>query len=126
MSAALVTGALACSDPALSSPSPRGHIEAVVVLTDLGLYRLAGAAFDAPRPLAEDELREGRASVKVTPIALVDLAEAPTKGKKPKPTPSPFELGNVFCGAPLAVFRGDVYAGGKRGGALWKVVPAPP
>jgi hypothetical protein len=104
--------------------------EAVVILTDRGLHRLEGPAIDAPRPLGDDELREGTADVKVTPIALVDVdappAPAPRPGKKSKPKPSPFELGDVFCGAPLAVFRGEVYAGGQRGGALWKVVPAPP
>jgi hypothetical protein len=37
---------------------------------------------------------------------------------------SPFELTDAFCAAPLAVFRGELYAGGQRGGALYKLVAA--
>jgi hypothetical protein len=33
---------------------------------------------------------------------------------------SPFELDDSFCAAPLAVFRGELYAGGQRDGALYR------
>jgi hypothetical protein len=36
---------------------------------------------------------------------------------------SPFELTDYFCAAPLAVFQGELYAGGQRGGALYKLAP---
>lgn len=72
----------------------------VVVLAERGLYRLEG---------------EGATP---TQVAALDLP-APAPGKKPKP--SPFELTDIFCAAPLAVFRGELYAGGQRGGTLWKV-----
>jgi hypothetical protein len=38
---------------------------------------------------------------------------------------SPFQLTDAFCVAPLAVFRGDLYAGDQRDGSLWRAVPAP-
>ena len=33
---------------------------------------------------------------------------------------SPFELDDLFCAAPLAVFQGALYAGGQRDGALYR------
>lgn len=92
--------------------------DAVVVLTENGLHRLEGDAIDAPRPLSDVELAEGVADVKATTIAAIDRTPAPGS-KKPKATP--FELSDLFCGAPLAVFRGELYAGGQRGGALYKL-----
>ncbi len=97
--------------------------DSVVVLAERGLFRLEGAAIDAPRPIADAELAEGTANVKATQIAWLEGANVPiAKGKKAKP--SPFELTDIFCGAPLAVFRGELYAGGQRGGTLYKVVAA--
>jgi hypothetical protein len=46
---------------------------------------------------------------------------ARVEGKK-----SPFEVTDGYCAAPLAVFKGELYAGGQRGGALYKLVPSPP
>ena len=68
--------------------------DAVVVLTERGLWRLDGAALAA------------------TPIAKV-------QGNH-----SPFELTDLLCTAPLAVFRNELYAGGQRGGTLYKLVEA--
>ncbi len=34
---------------------------------------------------------------------------------------SPFEVGDIFCVAPLAVFDGRLYAGGQRGGDLYRL-----
>ncbi|HET7542753.1 MAG TPA: hypothetical protein VFK05_22935 [Polyangiaceae bacterium] len=36
---------------------------------------------------------------------------------------SPFELDDSFCAAPLAVFQGELYAGGQRDGALYRFKP---
>jgi hypothetical protein len=33
-----------------------------------------------------------------------------------------FAVDDLFCAAPLAVFRNEIYAGGQRGGTLWKLV----
>ena len=41
---------------------------------------------------------------------------APMEEKK-----SPFELGDFFCAAPLAVLDGALYAGGQRGGVLYRI-----
>ena len=35
---------------------------------------------------------------------------------------SPFVLDDPFCAAPLAVFRGDLFAGGQRDGSLYRLV----
>ena len=67
----------------------------VVILTDRGLYRL------------EDD-------DSVSLIADVPLS----KEKTPK---SPFEVTDFFCVAPLAVLDNQLYAGGQRGGALYRL-----
>lgn len=38
---------------------------------------------------------------------------------------SPFAVDDAFCAAPLAVFRGDLYAGDQRDGALWRIHGTP-
>lgn len=68
----------------------------VVILTDNGLYRL------------EDDDSQSL-------IATVER----TKEKKPK---SPFEITDFFCTAPLAVMDNVLYAGGQRGGSLYRLV----
>lgn len=60
--------------------------DAIVILTERGLWRLDGET--------------------VTPIATSDQ----------------FAFGDLFCAAPLAVFRNELYAGGQRRGTLWKLV----
>jgi hypothetical protein len=39
---------------------------------------------------------------------------------------TPFERNDLFCAAPLAVHRGELYAGGQRDGALYRLSPATP
>lgn len=95
--------------------------DAVVVLTERGLYRLAGEAIDGA---AGVDATDGVANVTATAIARVD--EAPDGGAPPKEKKSPFEVSDFFCVAPLAVFKNELYAGGQRGGSLYKLtVPAP-
>jgi hypothetical protein len=65
--------------------------DAVVVLTERGLWRLDGDAV-APEPIAKIEDKK-----------------------------SPFEVSDFFCVAPLAVLEGELYAGGQRGGTLYKL-----
>lgn len=69
--------------------------DAVVVLTERGLYKLDGE------------------TLATTPIAKVTAKD------------SPFEVNDLFCAAPLAVFGNELYAGGQRGGALYKLVAQP-
>ena len=64
---------------------------ALHVLTSRALLRLA--ALDAPEPTVLARISDKR---------------------------SPFELDDSFCAAPLAVFRGELYAGGQQGGALYR------
>lgn len=67
--------------------------DAVVVLAERGLYRIDGDTV-APEPIARLEEKK-----------------------------SPFELTDFFCGAPLAVLGGELYAGGQRGGTLYRLAP---
>ena len=64
--------------------------DAVVVLTERGLYKLTA---DGMKEIA-----------KIT-------------DKK-----TPFELTDFFCSAPLGVFGNELYAGGQRGGSLYRLV----
>ncbi|HEY5922244.1 MAG TPA: hypothetical protein VIV11_11260 [Kofleriaceae bacterium] len=66
--------------------------DTVVLLTERGLWRVTGDVVDK------------------TPIARIDDKQ------------SPFAVTDLFCAAPLAVFRNELYAGGQRGGSLWKLV----
>jgi hypothetical protein len=65
--------------------------DAVVVLSERGLWRLVGDRVDA------------------TSIARIEG------------TQTPFEVSDLLCAAPLAVFRNELYAGGQRGGSLWRL-----
>jgi hypothetical protein len=70
--------------------------DGVVVLTEHGLWKVDG-----------------------TRLATTPIAEV--KGK-----PSPFEVSDLFCAAPLSVFRNELYAGGQHGGTLYKLVELKP
>lgn len=70
--------------------------DGLVLLTTQGLWRLEG---DAVRLVAP-----------ITP-AMVDRRRG-----------GPFDLGDGFCAAPLAVLNNVLYAGSQRDGALWRVV----
>jgi hypothetical protein len=49
----------------------------------------------------------------------LDDADAPSFVATIDDKKSPFELGDLFCGAPLAVYDNRLYAGGQRDGALY-------
>jgi hypothetical protein len=93
----------------------------VVVLTERGLYRLEGTAIDGP---ADIEAMAGVADAKATLVAPVEDPSTPDGGaptpakKKPK---SPFEVSDFFCTAPLGVLDDTLYAGGQRGGTLYRL-----
>lgn len=60
----------------------------------------------------------------LTSRALLRLDDAgPTVLAKNTDKRSPFELDDSFCAAPLAVFQGELYAGGQRDGALYRFKP---
>jgi len=86
--------------------------DAVVVLTDRGLHRLTGPAIDGPADIAS---MAGVADATATLIAPVE--DAGTSKKH-----SPFEVTDFFCTAPLAVLDNVLYAGGQRGGSLYRLV----
>jgi hypothetical protein len=83
--------------------------DGVVVLTVNGLYRLWGEAIDGP---ADIEAMGGVADATATLVAPAPAG----KGNK-----SPFELTDYFCSAPLAVMDNVLYAGGQRGGTLYRL-----
>ena len=70
--------------------------DGLVLLTTRGLWRVDG---DAVRLLGEVD----RPRVRGTPQG-------------------PFDVGDGFCGAPLAVLNNTLYAGSQRDGALWRFV----
>jgi hypothetical protein len=71
-----------------------------------------------------DVVRVGKALVVLAERALLRLdGGAASVVARITTKRSPFELTDYFCAAPLAVFRGEVYAGGQRGGVLYKLVP---
>ena len=91
--------------------------DSVVMLTERGLYKLTGAAVDGPGGVATSD---GVADLVTTPIARVNDASdagAPPRVEKK----SPFEVSDFFCVAPLAVFKNELYAGGQRGGSLYRL-----
>jgi hypothetical protein len=94
--------------------------DAVVVLTERGLYRIDGAAVDGPADIAA---MSGVADAKAKSIASVDEAGADAGAAVPgrKTKKSPFEVSDFFCTAPLAVMNNVLYAGGQRGGTLYRL-----
>ena len=74
--------------------------DGLVALTERGLWRLDGPA--------------------VTPIADAPTVTATVRGRAA--AVSHFRVDDVFCAAPLGVYRGELYAGSQRDGSLWRVV----
>jgi hypothetical protein len=74
----------------------------------------AGMPSDITRAGSDLLVLAERALVRLGTNEIVSRVE----GKK-----SPFEVTDGYCAAPLAVFRGVLYAGGQRGGALYKLAP---
>ena len=98
--------------------------DAVVLLTENGLYRLRGAAIDGASGVDADN---PVAAVTATAIARVNRGDGRDGGPARAPAQkSPFEVSDFFCAAPLAVFQNELYAGGQRGGSLYRLDEDPP
>ncbi|AKU96519.1 hypothetical protein AKJ09_03183 [Labilithrix luteola] len=69
--------------------------DAVVVLTENGLYRLGGRSIDGPAGLSPEEIASNVADADAVRIAGLE-GLVTTKQKK-----SPFEVGDFFCTAPV-------------------------
>jgi hypothetical protein len=64
--------------------------------------------------------------VVLTERALVHLhAEGPRVLSRVSEPKTPFVVNNIFCAAPLAVYQGDLYAGGQLDGALYRFSAEP-
>ena len=71
-----------------------------------------------------DVVRFRDALVVLTERALVRLdGERATVVASIDGAKSPFVVDDAFCAAPLAVYRGDLYAGGQRDGSLFRLAP---
>jgi hypothetical protein len=70
-----------------------------------------------------DVVRWRDALVVLTERRLLKLADdgATTEIARIEDAKTPFTLSDVFCAAPLAVYGGDLYAGGQRDGALFRL-----
>jgi hypothetical protein len=79
---------------------------------------------EAGRPT--DVVRFRGALVALTERGLwrVDVHPAAELGRHDKPR-SPFAITDMLCAAPLAVFRGALYAGDQNDGALWRIAADP-
>jgi len=91
------------------------------VTEDGDAWRIVALPGEAGRPTDVARFRDGL--VVLTERRLLRLSDdgtvtevATIDGKK-----SSFELTDIFCAAPLAVFRNELYAGGQRDGALYKL-----
>jgi hypothetical protein len=89
--------------------------DAVVVLTERSLYRLDGPAIDGAADITGKDIADATA----TAIASID-DPAGDGGARKRPK-SPFEVSDFFCTAPLAVLNNVLYAGGQRGGSLYRL-----
>jgi hypothetical protein len=83
---------------------------ALVVLTERALLRLSEAH-------RGERVNAARAGDDAGAPQITLLAEVPVDSKSKK---SPFQVDDLFCVAPLAVYRGSLYAGGQRDGALFR------
>lgn len=84
--------------------------DGVVVLTENGLYELGGASID------------GRAGLEmISDVSARLVAANVDESVPPKKRKSPFELSDFMCAAPLAVLDGALYAGGQRGGTIYRL-----
>jgi hypothetical protein len=79
------------------------------VLMESGLVRL-GSRLSATSSSDDAGANHAGANREATIVARVEEKK------------TPFAFDDIFCAAPLAVFRGELYAGGQRGGVLYKVV----
>jgi len=53
---------------------------------------------------------------------IAPVEEVGAKAKTKTKTKSPFEVTDFFCTAPLAVMNDVLYAGGQRGGTLYRLI----
>jgi hypothetical protein len=102
----------------------RGAGVVLRVSDDGDSWKTVALPADAGQPT--DVVRWGGAVVALTEWGLwrVDV-DPPTELARVDGKRSPFPADDAFCAAPLAVFRGDLYAGGQRDGSLWRLVAVP-
>jgi hypothetical protein len=73
-----------------------------------------------------DILRVGARLLVLAEHGLYELLDARFELRAPiLESKTPFKVDDGYCAAPLAVYRGSVYAGDQRRGALWKLTAAP-
>jgi len=84
---------------------------------ELSLPAEAGSPTDVTRAGSDLVVLAERALIRLGTNEIIARVE----GKK-----SPFEVNDGYCAAPLAVFKGELYAGGQRGAILYKLTASPP
>lgn len=89
------------------------------VTEDGDRWKVIDLPADAGRPT--DLVRWRGSLVVLTERGLWKLGERVERIAEVTDKKSPFALVDVFCAAPLAVYRNELYAGGQRDGSLWKL-----
>lgn len=96
-------------------------------VTDDGeAFRVLALPADAGSP--SDVLRVGTHLLVLAEHGLYELAAGAFRELAPAPggEKTPFKVDDAYCAPPLAVFDGQIFAGGQRQGALWRLVADEP
>jgi hypothetical protein len=102
----------------------RGGDAALRVTSDGDAWHAVALPPDAGRPTDIARFRGGLVALTERGLWRVDV-DPPVQLAAVTAKRSPFSLTDAFCAAPLAVFRGDLYAGDQRDGSLWRITPSP-
>ncbi len=78
---------------------------------------------EAGRPTDLARFRDALVVLAERGLYRLDGPDAPRALATLPPKGTPFRFDDVFCAAPLAVFRNELYAGGQRDGSLYRLAP---
>jgi hypothetical protein len=95
---------------------------ALRVTSDGDTWRTVPLPEEAGRPTDVTRYRGALVALTERGLWRIDL-DPPLELARVEEKRSPFAIDDAFCAAPLAVFRGDLYAGDQRSGSLWRIEP---
>ncbi|MCU0682510.1 MAG: hypothetical protein MUF34_09680 [Polyangiaceae bacterium] len=86
-------------------------------------FREVALPAEAGRPTDVTRFRDALVVLTERGLYRIDGPGAPRALTTLPAKTTPFRFDDVFCGAPLAVFRNELYAGGQRDGSPYRFVP---